>query len=153
MCVCVCLCVCVFVSRLGAKVHTEHCMLDLAFLCQLLHPFEPNLMWERPDRQSLLSLFLNYNGPDSTGFFFIYFQSRSHEFELQPRHIAFKEISHAVISTAILSADSRRAVFSYAPVICKPGPHRAGESRDIVALKCHVWTSASSLQCGGTAGL
>ena len=42
---------------------------------------------------------------------------------------------------------------SNASVICNHGPHGAGDSGDIAGLKCHILTSASSPQCGGTAGL
>ena len=35
----------------------------------------------------------------------------------------------------------------YILVVCNPGPIGAG---DIVVVKCHVWTSASSPQCRET---
>ena len=60
--------------------------------------------------------------------------------------------------TKFLSHITRKPFFGNllagnAPVTCNHGPHGAGDSGDIAGLKCHILTSASSPQCGGTAGL
>ena len=68
-------------------------------------------------------------------------RSPSSRFHIRPR---FPALEHVV---------AKARTWHYAPVICNHGPHGAGDSGDIAGLKCHILTSASSPQCGGTAGL
>ena len=42
------------------------------------------------------------------------------------------------------------ALLTYAPIICKPSPHGAGNSEDIAGRNYHVLTSAISLQFHST---